>query len=180
MATIRFEPRATQEQFNRFVNAFACKCEVNGLAPGMSVAVIRELDGYSVFPCNLTIDPTRPETWARAVYEAGKRDGTHMAGGVAKQPAKTPKFEPKNCRVCGKARTSTFDGRWFCHVACIDRQQEESEREASGPPPERVTAADVRESMKQADKPIDVPATHSLDLRSFSLVINGIEYRPVT
>ena len=34
--------------------------------------------------------------------------------------------------------------------------------------------------MKQADKPIDVPATHSFDLRSFSLVINGIEYRPVT
>lgn len=128
MARITFEPPANRADWERACNYFH--------VPGHPYYSPNTLDSPFA-PCDLTIDPTRPETWARAVYEAGVRRGKplgaaeHLAlfgtgmpppakgygksytetllGGVTQQPAKTP-FEPKTCYVCGKARRSAFDG----------------------------------------------------------------------
>lgn len=121
MGTITFDPRATDSEFRACNHFFGVVVHTD-----MGVEGERRHAETSCWyiPCDLTLDPRKPETWARAVYEAGNRD-----------------------RVREEAYGIPCNIPWSMFSAS-----------PPGPSPERVTAADVRESMKRADASLGVPA----------------------
>lgn len=158
MPTITFEPPATGPQTVAVQDWLGIPRRVGSNT--RDYAFVGRLC-HDTLPCDLTLDPTKPETWARAVYEAGQeaeydrwdleldphvgrpeRPTTMHTGGETRQP---PKFEPKACWLCHKKRASAFhgwnrtNGEWHCCVACEEQVYRQSE----------------------------------------SLIVNGVEYRPV-
>lgn len=199
MPTITFEPFATLDEAKQAADFFGI--ELNNRTVGFAPVAALGKDGGNIssvsgcgVPGDVTLDPNRPEWWARAVYEAGKRDeASHWdgrrysdeeLGGVTQQPAtgvrESSESDPygipqRTCDYCGKTdHVNNFavpSDRGFraqqCCKACL----------ASGNDKQQQPVA--RSSGSEA-----LPSLHYFDFRKFlwtgSLVLNGVEYRPVT